>query len=110
MTPVEIIIAIGLLGAWTVLRERRYRHRRTLSAEYRAYMASPQWQRVRRQELARAGYRCEHPFCRRSRPLHVHHLTYAHFGHERPGELRVLCPRHHRKAHRKWRAPSSYRR
>ena len=70
-----------------------------LSPEYRAYLASEQWQRVRRAALSHAGYRCAR--CQaRSNPrariyLEVHHLTYERLGRERLEDLEVLCTNCH---------------
>jgi 5-methylcytosine-specific restriction endonuclease McrA len=68
---------------------RRSRH----SAQYKAHLRSPEWARIRREALARAGHRCA--MCGRrkapGRPLQVHHNTYENLGHERPEDLTVLC-------------------
>lgn len=67
------------------------------SAEYRAYLASPEWQERRQEALTRAGNRCE--LCESTRRLHVHHLSYRHFRNEPPKDLQVLCRDCHAKAH-----------
>jgi 5-methylcytosine-specific restriction endonuclease McrA len=80
-------------------------------AEYRAFMASPEWKAIRKAALARAGHRCEELIpnsmahrdhgismmrCTATRRLTVHHRTYARFGgRELPSDLQVLCKEHH---------------
>jgi HNH endonuclease len=80
------------------LRERRHRggagdH----SAEYAAYMQSPEWRRRRATILRQHGRRCQE--CGARGPLDVHHVTYRDLGNERPWQLAALCPDCHRKAH-----------
>lgn len=60
-----------------------------LSPAYHAYLASDAWQRKRKAVLRRAKYRCER--CHQAKPLDVHHLSYARFGHEDMADLRALC-------------------
>ena len=70
------------------------------------------WDRVRRRELERAGYRCES--CGRPGRLEVHHKTPLDKGGDAwaAGNLQVLCRACHRLAHerplspeeRDWRA------
>lgn len=72
---------------------RRSRH----SEQYKAHLRSPEWARIRKAALKRAGYRCQ--FCGLSlkklrligRHLQVHHNTYENLGHEKPEDLTVLC-------------------
>lgn len=59
------------------------------SAEYEAYLRSPQWQDLRIEALRRAGHRCQ--VCNRSKRLDVHHRTYERFGNELLDDLTVLC-------------------
>lgn len=76
-----------------MIGRRRHAH----SAQYKAHLRSPEWARIRRTALERAGYRCA--FCGQSkaklrtlgRHLEVHHNTYEHLGDEQPGDLTVLC-------------------
>lgn len=74
------------------------------SPEYRAYLRSPSWQRVRKQALQGSGYRCEHCGKTRSQAgwLEVNHKHYkTRFGHERwPQDLEALCHPCHKKADR----------
>ncbi len=62
---------------------------KTFSPSYHAYLASEDWQRMRKAVLRRAGYRCER--CGAAKPLDVHHLSYERFGHEDMTDLRALC-------------------
>ena len=64
----------------------------------RRYLRSAAWRRRREAAIARAGHCCEHPGCKRSHRLEVHHLSYERVGHELPEDLRVLCREHHREA------------
>lgn len=56
--------------------------------DYRDYLQSAAWQRVRR---------CQD--CGEHRQLEVHHLTYARIGHEEMSDLRVLCHGCHGERH-----------
>lgn len=58
----------------------------------RRYLPS-NWDATRKEAYARAGYRCSR--CHRRGKLHAHHATYERLGHERAGDLVVLCPWHH---------------
>ena len=63
-------------------------------------MKSAAWRRRRNRAVKRAGNRCEHKDnqgkrCWAQTRLHVHHLHYRNFGHEKAGDLQVLCPDHH---------------
>ena len=65
---------------------RRRRH----SLLYVVYLHSPLWRARRWLWILHAGGRCED--CRRRRyPLTIHHLTYKRLGHERRGDIAVLC-------------------
>ncbi len=56
--------------------------------------------RKREQVLARDGYCCTVPGCRRSVGLDLHHLEYrSHGGGHELSNLAVLCDLHHRAAH-----------
>lgn len=53
-----------------------------------------------RRYLARRDQGCVHPLCAQRRWLHVHHLVHwAAGGRTTPGNLALLCPRHHRALH-----------
>ncbi len=67
--------------------------------EYRAYLATPHWQRIRQGALARAAYKCI--LCDGTSNLNVHHKNYERRGQERPDDLIVLCKRCHQTHHGK---------
>lgn len=67
---------------------------------YDSYMKSAAWRRRRNRAVKRADTRCEHvdsqgKRCWAQSRLHVHHLTYENFGHEKAKDLQVLCEDHH---------------
>ena len=64
--------------------------------EYKQYLASDHWRRVRLAVLREAGGRCAR--CGHG-ARHVHHLTYERLGAERPGDAEALCERCHATAH-----------
>lgn len=66
-------------------------------AEYRAYLRSPAWQRLRVKVLRRARGLCEG--CGEKRPVEVHHLTYEHIFEEFLFELVAVCSECHRRLH-----------
>ena len=60
----------------------------------------PNWRNARRAALRRAAYRCELPDCGKASRLEVHHVTPLHAGGtNEPENLRVLCRKHHVRAH-----------
>lgn len=62
--------------------------------DYRSYLKSPHWQRIREAMLWLAGERCQ--VCKSPGPLEVHHASgYGCLGTERPEDLVVLCRRCH---------------
>lgn len=69
-----------------------------ITAEYKAYLKSPQWDRKRRKALFDAGYHCER--CGKAKPLQAHHLTYKRIFNEKPEDLQALCFDCHRWVHR----------
>ncbi len=69
----------------------------TSKMDYQKYLQSEHWQNTRKTALTDRNYRCEK--CGRRGPLHVHHLTYANLGAERPEDLQVLCEQCHRWEH-----------
>lgn len=68
-------------------------------ARYAAHVnpENPAWQRIRTKVLERCGGVCEG--CLEKPVVHVHHLTYAHLGHELLFELRGVCRDCHRVLH-----------
>jgi len=56
---------------------------------YTTYLGSPAWHRKRLKVLKRAQGLCEG--CHLRSPTQVHHVTYAHVGHELLFELVAIC-------------------
>lgn len=73
------------------------RSRRRRSLLYMVYLHSPLWRLRRRIWIFRAGGRCQ--ACGSRRRLTIHHRTYERLGHERRGDVTVLCWRCHRRHH-----------
>lgn len=67
------------------------------SMPYQEYLQTSEWKERAKAAKKQAGWRCE--VCNARGPLEVHHLTYAHRGNERPGELLVVCRSCHAKLH-----------
>jgi hypothetical protein len=66
--------------------------------EYRKYLESEAWKKLRVQAIRRAGGRCQ--LCNvEARSLQVHHRTYERIGCELLDDLTVLCAPCHRKHH-----------
>lgn len=61
------------------------------------YLRSDAWRELRAKVLRRAAGICEG--CLDAPAEQVHHLTYAHYGHELAYELRALCGRCHERVH-----------
>ena len=69
--------------------------------KYQEYLASEDWRSKRREKLYRKGgakKRCS--ICASEGPLDVHHLNYRGLTDVRQSDLRLLCRRCHRLAHR----------
>lgn len=64
---------------------------------YNRYMKSDEWQLQRLKALKKSKYKCSK--CGSKKNLQLHHLTYAHFGNELSGEVKILCRKCHQKAH-----------
>lgn len=60
---------------------------------YKKYLQSEEWLKTRCDAIEYAGHKCER--CGRSKSLQVHHLNYDNLGCEEPGDLIVLCGKHH---------------
>lgn len=72
--------------AFTTREEKKRRK------EYDAYLNSTAWKAVRNAAFRRANFKCEQCGVNHiDATLQVHHLTYAHFKHERPEDVVVLC-------------------
>jgi len=61
-----------------------------LTPEYRKYIASKKWKRLRERVIAKRGRKCQR--CKSTtRPLQLHHKHYNTFGHERTKDVLLLC-------------------
>jgi hypothetical protein len=71
--------------------------------QYSEYINSPHWKSIRDSAMDEVNWRCQE--CSYLGDdvvaVHVHHLTYAHLGYERPYELVPLCKKHHDEIHRR---------
>jgi 5-methylcytosine-specific restriction endonuclease McrA len=67
--------------------------------EYKKHLQSPYWQEVKRMVRMRDRFTCRD--CGKRKLVEVHHLTYAHRGHEKEhlDDLICLCPKCHRARH-----------
>ena len=70
----------------------------TLASWYQEHLASPDWIILRARLLRERGNKCQD--CGKIRPLTLHHITYARVTRERDEDLRFLCNKCHRTAHR----------
>ncbi len=72
--------------------------------EYRDYINSPEWRRVRARywasKLPQACYVCNAP---RRAGMHLHHRTYKNLGSERLMDLVPVCPSCHDRIHEVYR-------
>lgn len=59
------------------------------------YLWSPHWRLFRAYAIRKVGHRCEAVGCLEINRLDVHHLSYAHLGHETMNDVRVVCRYHH---------------
>lgn len=64
---------------------------------YRLYLRTEHWQRIRKDVLQRAQYRCQ--VCNASGLVDVHHRSYEHKGQERYSDVIVLCRKCHELFH-----------
>ena len=64
---------------------------------YDEYMKTEHWDKTRKAAYKRAGHRCQ--LCNGNGKMHCHHRTYENRGHEKPGDLIVLCEDCHAKFH-----------
>lgn len=70
---------------------------------YVDYLASPHWITLREALRTQRGFICED--CKSDFRVVLHHITYARLGHERHADLRFLCSRCHRRAHKRHNIP-----
>src|SRR5262249_22509084 len=88
---------------WRVQRQRRIAllDREPLPdwyQDYRRYLGSGRWRRIRRRKLVSVHHRCEHPGCKRSATA-CHHKHYDTLGFEENSDLEALCSHHHQARH-----------
>ena len=57
---------------------------------YRKYIRSSKWRRLRKERLLSANGLCEQ--CHNAAATDIHHRSYLHLGDERPEELLAVCP------------------
>lgn len=78
---------------------RRPREEELKTMPYHEYLKTPEWNRLRKEKLQQAGFRCQ--LCNvYGQPLQVHHRTYERRGHECSTDLIVLCASCHETFHR----------
>jgi 5-methylcytosine-specific restriction endonuclease McrA len=68
------------------------------SQEYRARLASPEWQRMRTARIATAYGKCERCHAYRPNSLELHHRHYKNLGAEKHEDLELLCQECHQTA------------
>jgi 5-methylcytosine-specific restriction endonuclease McrA len=71
------------------------------SKKYLNYMKSKKWRNLRIRVAKRDRFICQR--CHRYTPkgFNIHHLSYERLGNERLSDLILLCPKCHKKTHRK---------
>lgn len=72
--------------------------------QYKAYLQTTHWRKMKRRKMAQADWRCEECGVEVGNgvPLDVHHLTYERLGLELLSDLRVLCRGCHDAVHNLW--------
>jgi 5-methylcytosine-specific restriction endonuclease McrA len=68
--------------------------------DYKIYLQSDEWRKKSIEAKKKVGWRCQ--VCNRHgdhTTLHAHHRTYQNLGHEKPGDITVLCDDCHSKFH-----------
>lgn len=64
--------------------------------DYKSYINSKKWKKIRARKLEQAGYICERcGISKYSAKLEVHHKHYFRLGNENLNDLIVLCPKCH---------------
>jgi hypothetical protein len=78
-------------------REKLAKFKARIDQNYVDYMASPEWKSLRKRILSTRN-KCEK--CGASDcELHLHHLTYENFKHEKDEDMQVLCYDCHSEVH-----------
>ena len=57
--------------------------------EKQDHLRSLYWKNLKQRRLKKANDLCE--YCKKARPLELHHITYKRLGAEKLGDVRVLC-------------------
>lgn len=83
-------------NAW-IAREKKVKAQYERREFYREYLRSETWENKRQQRLKMDGLQCQ--ICGTGKNLHVHHITYEHFGAEPMQDLITVCDNCHRKIH-----------
>ena len=73
--------------------------RRPRNPEYRAYLHSPEWKKLRAEIIAERGSQCER--CKAVGPVDAHHRTYSRLFHELKWDIELLCHDCHAEHHHK---------
>lgn len=75
------VIFVGLMYLQIVVLKK---------VNYKKYLASPEWDKRRKQAYKDANYACQKCGAKNV-TLEAHHLTYANLGNETPEDLLVVC-------------------
>jgi 5-methylcytosine-specific restriction endonuclease McrA len=70
------------------------------TAEYIAYLESPEWRAFRQRIFLERGRECERCSTTAKGARQVHHLHYRNLGHELPEDVQVLCLPCHTEIHK----------
>ena len=85
------LLTIGLVLLFTK-REKKV-------SDYKTYLKSRHWQRVRKRTLKHYKYKCM--ICGNTQNLQVHHNNYKCLKHEHYSDVIPLCSYHHKMIHGK---------
>lgn len=66
---------------------------------YKKYLKSKKWKRFKERYRKSQYYTGKCFICGSTYNLHYHHRTYKRLGHERLGDVTLLCPQHHDRVH-----------
>lgn len=80
-----------------MLRRKKGNKLKEKYLNYKDYLLSDKWKKVRLRKLKEAGYRCEE--CSSKKFLQVHHKTYKRIYKEHSKDLILLCSVCHRLKH-----------
>ena len=71
-------------------RIKQWRKNRSCGDPYQDYINSHKWKAFRDEILTTRGRKCE--VCGKTEgEMHVHHLHYQNFRHEKPEDVQVIC-------------------